>query len=173
MLYLFIVFCTLYLIVAYADKLPKKPASKTPSTPEDLVESINKQKDDLKQEFLTFFKEIYSCFSTGTLQTIAPKVNNDILESLKASIKERDSTNFTHSFKNEPSCEIRDIEVKQDESGNIVSIKAEFQSEQVISGPEMEEFTDNVVDFFVFEKRLSEKNKNLKRTGDWKLVKMG
>jgi len=110
MLYLFIVFCTLYLIVAYADKLPKNSPTKKITVSKDLVENLHDQKDDLKKEFLVFFKEIYGCFSTGALQTIEPKVNEEILESLKSSIKERDSTNFTHTFKNEPSCEIHNIE---------------------------------------------------------------
>jgi len=166
MLYLFALFSALYLTAVYADHLTKKKKAQA-RVLKDPVANLNSQKDTLKAEFLGFFKDVYSSFSTGDLQDIEPKVSEGILVSLKSSIKERDDTNFTHSFKEEPSCEIRDIEVKDD---NVVSIKAEFKSEQVISSANMDDITDNVVDFFVFEKKLDAKNP---KNNDWKLVKMG
>jgi len=163
MLYLFIIFCVLYLVATYADvKQPLLQQQK--QSPKNPIDDINDKKEDLKKEFVSFFKEIYNCFSTGELKKIESKVNEDILHSLQTSIQERDETNFTHTFRNEPSCEIHDITMKDD---NVVSVKAEFKSEQVISGPHMDDITDNVVDFFIFEKELDKKNE------PWKLVKMG
>lgn len=118
----------------------------------------------LKQEFLMLFKEIYKCFSTGQLQHISSKMSDEILLSLKQSIKARDEARFTHTFKNDPLCTIQDISINDQ---NVVSIRAEFQSEQVISVEDMNDITDNVVDLFVFEKTLNKKNE------PWKLVHMG
>lgn len=119
--------------------------------------------DELKAEFTAFFKEVYNCFSTGTLNTISPQINPDIVKSLQDSIKARDEAQFSHSFSTEPICTIKDISLGND---NVISIKTEFKSEQRISVPNMEDITDNVVDMFVFEKRLYHKN------APWKLVRM-
>jgi predicted lipid-binding transport protein (Tim44 family) len=164
---LFLLFCFLFIcgIAYYLINDAKSSAAMVTTSPQAVVD-VKKlfDEEELKTELTAFFKEVYSCFSTGTLNTISPQINPEIVKSLQDSIKARDEAKFSHSFSSEPICIIKDISLGND---NIVCIKTEFKSEQRISVENMEDITDNVVDMFVFEKRLHQKN------APWKLVRMG
>ena len=157
---------TTCLVASYFYLFRKKDNSKTQVAQIKPGEKIEKvfNEEELKKEFLVLFRELYRSFSTGKLSYISSKVSADLLKSLQQSVGTRDEENFEHKFNGEPSCIIHDISV---DNNNVVSVRTEFRSEQVISVPDMEDITDNVVDFFTFQKSLNQKGDS------WKLVQMG
>ena len=160
-------FCMICFVVYYFAAFSQKEEAKMAIKPEEVTpDNVHNafNEDELKKEFLVFFKEVYRCFSTGKLTTVSTKVSDDLLKSLEQSVRSRDEDNFVHKFSGEPLCTIQNITVDKD---NVVSIRTEFRSEQIISVPDMEDITDNVVDFFVFQKSLNNKGEA------WKLVQMG
>ena len=160
---------TTCLIATYFFIFRKKDNSKTEVLeirPGQKIEDVKKvfNEEELKKEFLVLFRELYRSFSTGKLSYISSKVSVDLLKSLEQSVGSRDEENFEHKFSGEPSCIIHDISI---DNNNVVSVRTEFRSEQVISVPDMEDITDNVIDFFTFQKSLNQKGES------WKLVQMG
>ena len=135
---------------------------KAKTTQKDIQKALDEEA--LKKEFLILFRELYRCFSTGKLSYISSKVSTDLLKSLEQSVNGRDEDNFEHKFNGEPLCIIHDISIDSD---NVVSVRTEFRSEQIISVPDVEDITDNVVDFFTFQKSFNQKGDS------WKLVQMG
>jgi hypothetical protein len=164
MIFLLFSFCFICVVAYYLIKDTENASQEDMFDLETLDVKTMFNEEDLKKEFTHLFKEVYASFSTGKLGAISPQISPELARSLQESIRARDEAQFMHSFKSEPVCTIQDIAIGKD---NVVSIKAEFKSEQAIEMPNMDPMTDNVVDMLTFEKKLSQRNTA------WKLVRMG